>query len=39
MTSSASELKDGIQGVAHAEYVVYLDRYADIQFAIGRIVK
>ena len=39
MTSSASELKDGILGVAQAEYVLYLDRYADIQFAIGRIIK
>ena len=32
-TSSASELKNEIQSVAQAEYVVYLDRYADIQFA------
>ena len=38
-TSSASELKNEIQSVAQAEYVVYLDRYADIQFAIGRLIK
>ena len=38
LTSSAFEIKDRIQGVASAEYVLYLERYADIQFAIGRLV-
>lgn len=38
LTSSASEIKDRIHGVASAEYVLYLERYANIQFAIGRLV-
>ena len=38
LTSAASEIKDRINGVAHAEYVLYLERYVDIQFAIGRLI-
>ena len=38
LTSAASEIKDRIHGVAQAEYVLYLERYADIQFAIGRLI-
>ncbi|PWB88237.1 HIRAN domain-containing protein [Methanobrevibacter thaueri] len=38
-TSSASQLQDEIENVAQAEYLLYLDRYADIQFSIGRIIK
>ena len=37
LTSSASELQDKIQNTAEAYYLFYLDRYADIQFPIGRI--
>lgn len=39
LTSSASEIKDRIQVVAQAEYLLYLERYADMQFAIARLVK
>lgn len=39
LTSSASELKDKIEGTAQGEYLFYLDRYASIQFNIARIVK
>ena len=38
LTSAASEIKDRIHGVAQAEYVLYLERYVDIQFAIGRLI-
>ena len=37
MTSKASELKDGF--TENAEYVCYLERYAQIQFTIGRIIR
>ena len=39
LTSSASELQDKFQDVARAEYLFYLDRYADIQFNIGKVLK
>ena len=39
LTSSASELQDKIENVSQGSYLFYLDRYADIQFHIGRIVK
>ena len=39
LTSSASELQDKIEDIAQGSYLLYLDRYADIQFHIGRIVK
>lgn len=39
LTSSASQLQDEIQNIAQGEYLVYLDRYADIQFSIGKIIK
>ena len=39
LTSSASELQDKIDDVAQASYLFYLDRYAEIQFHIGWIVK
>ena len=39
LTSSASELQDKIQNTAQGSYLVYLERYADIQFSIGRIIK
>ena len=39
LTSSASELQDKIDDVAQASYLFYLDRYAEIQFHIARIVK
>ena len=39
LTSSASELQDKIQNTAEASYLLYLDRYADIDFPIGRIIK
>ena len=39
LTSSASELQDKIQNTAEASYLLYLDRYADIHFPIGRIIK
>ena len=39
LTSSASGLKDKIEGNAQGEYLFYLERYADIQFSIGRIIK
>ena len=38
LTSSASELQDKLQDDAKGEYLSYLDRYAEIQFAIGRII-
>ena len=37
LTSSASELQDKLQDVTQGEYLLYLDRYAEIQFSIGRI--
>ena len=37
-SSSASKLKDKIPDVAQGEYLVYLNRYAEIQFSIGRII-
>lgn len=39
LTSSASQLKDKIPDKAHGEYLLYLERYAEVQFAIGRIIK
>ena len=39
LTSSASELQDKFQDVARAEYLFYLDRYVDIQFNIGKVLK
>lgn len=39
LTSSASQLKDEIEDVAKAEYLFHLERYADIQFSIGRIIR
>ena len=39
LTSSASELKDKISNISQGTYLVYLDRYADIQFSIGKLVK
>ena len=39
LTSSASQLKDEIPGIAQGEYLLYLERYAEVQFAIGRIIK
>ena len=38
LTSSASELQDKIEDVAQGSYLFYLDRYAEIQFNIGRII-
>ena len=37
LTSSASELQDKIEDIAEGSYLFYLDRYAEIQFSIGRI--
>ena len=37
LTSSASELQDKIPDTAHGSYLLYLERYADIQFSIGKI--
>ena len=39
LSSSASELQDKIQDTAQGSYLFYLDRYAPIQFSIGRIIK
>ena len=39
LTSSASQLQDKIQDTALGCYLLYLDRYADVQFRIGRIIK
>ena len=39
LTSSASELQDKIQNTVEGIYLLYLERYADIQFPIGRIIK
>lgn len=39
LTSSASELKDRISDIAKGSYLLYLQRYSDIQYAIGRIIK
>ena len=39
LTSSASELQDEIDDTAQGSYLFFLDRYAEIQFHIGRIVK
>lgn len=39
LTSSASELQDKIQNTAQGSYLLYLERYAEIQFPIGRIIK
>ena len=38
-TSLASQLKDKVQKEAKAEYLIYLDRYAEIQFHIGRLIE
>ena len=37
LTSSASEIQDKIQNIGQGSYLLYLERYADIQFPIGRI--
>ena len=37
-TSLASQLKDKVQKEAKAEYLIYLDRYSEIQFHIGRLI-
>lgn len=39
LTSRASQLQDRIPDIARGEYLLYLDRYIDIQFSIGKIVK
>jgi len=39
MTSLASELQSEIEDTAQGEYLFYLDRYAKIQFHIGRIIR
>ena len=39
LTSSASELQGKIQGTAKGQYLCFLDRYADIHFNVGRIIK
>lgn len=39
MTSTASELKGKIMDNTQAEYLCYLQRYADVQFHIARIVR
>ena len=39
LTSSASELQDKIQNTAKGEYLFLLDRYFDIHFNVGRIIK
>ena len=39
LTSQASELKDKIPDICEAEYLFYLDRYAEIQYHIARIIK
>ena len=39
LTSSASQLQDEIENVAKAEYLFHLERYADIHFSIGRIIR
>ena len=39
LTSLASELQERIENDAQAKYLFYLDRYAEIQFHIARIVK
>ncbi|WP_295031553.1 hypothetical protein [uncultured Methanobrevibacter sp.] len=39
LTSSASELQDKIQNTAQGSHLLYLERYAEIQFPIGRIIK
>lgn len=39
LTSKASELRGKVQDTGPAEYLLYLDRYAEIQFSIGRISK
>lgn len=38
LTSSASELKDKVHDSAKAKYLLYLSRYANIQFDIARII-
>ena len=38
-TSSASELQEKIQNTAQGSYLLYLLRYPDIKFTIGRIIK
>ena len=39
LTSSASQLQDKIPNTAQGSYLFYLERYGDIQFLIGRIIK
>lgn len=38
LTSSASQLNDKIPDTAQGEYLLYLERYGEIQFSIGRII-
>ena len=38
LTSKASKLKGKMKDTARGEYLLYLDRYAEIQFAIGRLI-
>lgn len=38
MTSSAFELKDKFQDSARAEYLIYLEKYEEIQFSIARFL-
>lgn len=37
LTSSASDLKDKIQGTCDGRFMFYLSRYSDVDFLIGRI--
>ncbi len=39
LTSKASELKDKIEDTTQAKYLLYLKRYSDIEFHIGRIIR
>lgn len=39
LTSSASELQNKIPDIAKGSYLFYLERYVEIQFPIGRIIK
>ena len=39
LTSSASELQNKIPDTAKGSYLFYLERYVEIQFPIGRIIK
>ena len=39
LTSPASELQDKFKNIAQGSYLLYLCRYADISFYIGRIIR